>query len=77
MSSWSTRQKVLLFAVELPLIVSGVNLMGDRYLSPLSIWTQLVVAAICCGLIAVLAVYGRRRAPRATQDQADCHRRFM
>jgi hypothetical protein len=61
--AWSARSNVV-FAFAFPLILIGVKVLGDQYLRPIPDWGKLFVAMTCCGLIAVLAIYGRRRVPR-------------
>jgi hypothetical protein len=63
MAVWSTRQKVI-YAFAFPLILIGVKFLGDQYLRPIPVWERILVAAMCCGLLAVLAVYSRRRTAR-------------
>jgi hypothetical protein len=61
--AWSTRTKVV-FAFAFPLISIGVKVLGDQYLRPIPDSGKLFIAMTCCGLIAVLAIYSRRRVPR-------------
>ncbi len=55
------RQRVVM-VLAFPLVLFLVKLMGDEYLRPLSISARLWLALGCCAVIALIALYGRRRA---------------
>jgi hypothetical protein len=67
----SRRDRVLAFGLAVPLSTALVTyVIGPTYLRPLPIWLKLVIAVACCGLIATIAVYSRRRARRLESPRA-------
>jgi len=48
--------------------VAFVMLIGPTYLRPLPMWAKLVLIVAGCCFIATVAIYGRRRARRATSS---------
>jgi len=64
--SISRREQVLVFGLAVPFGSALVTfVIGPEFLRPLPIWLKLVGMVACGGLIAAIAVYGRRRARRS------------
>jgi xanthine/uracil permease len=60
MATWSKRRLVVFFAFVIPVITVVVKLFGDRYLRPLPMWQQVVIAGALLCVLAALVVYSRR-----------------
>jgi hypothetical protein len=65
MARMSRRETILIFGLVVPLSAALVTMVvGPQFLAPLPTWTKLAIAAAGLCVIAVVALYARRRTRR-------------